>query len=254
MASYLNVWRGRRVLCGALAVLLIGLMGGGTAEETATKRPLQWVGLFGSEVIEWLEHPNSRQYTRHTMKNNDFANNEDAWLNPKSWTLEVKEQPNRESVSMGKIVITATPGKGMTVFFFETATSKITFFTPDLYESDWGYGPYFHQTFLQRSDMWFQLPKNPLPAPGWVDFAGYNDSPDVLSVTEGRVYMMEEESVVITGSDQEAVFLRLEQEGDMWCDANAPPIQPSEIRRIPYAEMYTPDGHLRLHVKYTRGC
>lgn len=59
----------------------------------------------------------------------------------------------------------------------------------------------------------------------------------------------------MTGVNGGEVRARLEQPADMWCDASpAPPISSSAEIRLAGADLYTATGHLRLHVKYTRGC
>ena len=41
----------------------------------------------------------------------------------------------------------------------------------------------------------------------------------------------------------------------MWCRAGSPPpLQPWKELRIPFQDVYAASGHLRLHIKYTRGC
>ena len=51
--------------------------------------------------------------------------------------------------------------------------------------------------------------------------------------------------------DGQTVRARPEQPADMWCAADE--LKPAREIRLSATELYTPTGHLRLRIKYTRG-
>lgn len=222
--------------------------------RTPVQKPLRWVGLFNDDMINWMERENRAAMTLRSMTEAEAERYRQELRQPKSWEVEVRQQPGNDAALLGKLIITAQSGQGLKASFLSSGASNPVPFTPDLYESDYGYGPYFHQTVLQQKKTWFQLPKNPLPQPGWVDFAGFNPKPNILAVSKNGIYWLGKESVVIIDSDGDTMTYRLEQEGDYCCCSPEPPIRPAKTWRIPYGKFFTPDAHLRLDVKHKKGC
>ena len=133
--------------------------------------------------------------------------------------------------------------------------SQFVEFEPDLNLKDWGYGPYFHQTFLAREGDWFQLPEQPFPAGTWFNARDLGDAPHTLTIEVGHILDSPEGSIVILGTDREGLSARPEQPADMWCEAGvSPPLKPWQAIRIPWKALYTPTGHLRLSPAYWKGC
>jgi hypothetical protein len=124
---------------------------------------------------------------------------------------------------------------------------------PDLYDPDWGYGPYFHMTVGERRDNWVRLPVDPFPPSTWLDANHMGDMPfrrlapeDIVTSPAGDVCVLAFEPGVVRA--------RPEQERDMPCDDQPGPVAPFTEIRLEGSTLFTPTGHLRLHVKYTRGC
>lgn len=245
------VWRKDKVTLFASIILLMGCAAwGAVLQQVETKKPLQWVGLFNNEMIVWLENENTF-FVNRRVDITETMNRQDPLLQPKSWFLDVKEQPRKESKSLGRIAIHAMPGEGLTASFLPIGSDKPVAFTPDIYCSDWGYGPYFHQTVLQRRGSWFQLPKMPFPRPVWINLEELSDPPHVLPVTTGEVYTLGNENIVVVDSDDEAVIVREEDDSDTDYDKQLP--QQFKTRRIPYGLLFRKDAHLRLKFAYIRG-
>ena len=124
---------------------------------------------------------------------------------------------------------------------------------PDLNLQDWGYGPYYHETFLERRGDWFLLPEDPFPAGTWLNARDLGDEPHLLPV-EGIV-TSPRGNLVVLAIDPETLRARPEQPADMWCDSGAPPpLQPWSELRIPRADLYTRTGHLLIAPAHMKGC
>ena len=228
-----------------------------------TERVVEWVGLFNYAMVNHLEGGN--KYTRQKSQSPPPENLEvlrQKLLTPRAWRIAVRKEPDVNSEEIGVIEITATPDDGLipgsqvglTAAFRPTASDSPIPFVPDLFDRDWGYGPWFHQTALDRKDHWFRLPKNPLPEPGWISADDLGEEPHVVRLQVGSVYILDDRSITIVGSDSDTVRIRNEQDGDFFCGDDPPAIEPADIARIPYKDLYDKDGHLRLKKKYTRGC
>lgn len=213
-----------------------------------------WAGLYNEEMIAWMENQNNLDaLCPQSLLPADRNRCREEKLKPGVWSIEVHEKPSSSSPKMGSITITFTPGSGLT--FAYRGSGILLPFTPDLYDSDWGYGPYFHQTFLENRASWFLLPKDPLPAPGWIDISQLTRAPDVRKITEGQVYTLSDSSIVVIKIDKQTVTVRPEQPADMWCDAGEPPkLQPFQKKVVPVSELFDRNRHLKLKIKYTRGC
>ena len=128
-------------------------------------------------------------------------------------------------------------------------------FQPDLFDGDWGYGPYFHQTFLERRASWFRLPAEPFPNGTWINATELGDEPELRLLEGEDIVSGPFGDLWILSIQQDVLRARPEQEADMWCKSGEPPpLRPWQELRIPLRDLYTPTGHLRVHSKYTRGC
>jgi hypothetical protein len=232
-------------------------------EPYPTERVVEWVGLFNHEMVAHLEGGNkyrTLKWQSPPPENLDVIREE--LLTPRTWKISVRKKPDINSEEIGIIEITATPDDevipvsqlGLTATFHPAASGTPIPFVPDLFDRDWGYGPWFHQTALERKNHWFLLPKNPLPQPGWISTNDLGEEPHVVRVEVGTIYILDDRSITIVGSDPDAVLIRDEQHGDYFCGDDPPAIEPAEITRMPYKDLYNKDGHLRLKTKYTRGC
>lgn len=169
-------------------------------------------------------------------------------------TFIVRAEPSHDAEAIGAIHVVATLEEGFRAEFERASDAKRVPFQPDLFDPDYGYGPFFHQTVLEQQDTWFKLPKNPLPQEGWIDVAEFSQPPAMLPVTTQTIYTLGDASIIILDSGDDGVTMREEQEADYCCCEDPPPLQPFEIREVRYDELFDVNGHLRLKIKYTRGC
>ena len=155
----------------------------------------------------------------------------------------------------GSLRLVATPGKGLESFFVAAAGGAGAAFRPDLFDADWGYGPYFHMTVLERRQTWFRLPEQPFAKDTWINAADLGADPEVRTVEAGDIVTSPMGDLFVIGVESGVLRARPEQPADMWCRASSsPPLKPWKELRIPFRDVYTASGHLRLHIKYTRGC
>ena len=213
-----------------------------------------WLGLFTADLVSWLEN---EQRIRESCTG---AEGSDEWnacresrLEPKLDVLPVHVDPDPAARHVGEIVMLALPGKGLKVFV--AAGGQASQFTPDLYDADWGYGPWFHQTVLERRGGWFRLAL-PSIGRGWVDLRPQGGVEDRLQrLDAGDIVTIPDGDMVFLGAQGDRLRFRAEQEADMWCEEGEPPaLAPSQELSIPLDRLRDGDGRLRIRYKYTRGC
>jgi hypothetical protein len=152
---------------------------------------------------------------------------------------------------LGNVTVVATPGQQFRVS--SSSGGAAHHWVPDEYDSDWGYGPYFHQTIRFGSGSWFQVPIPGISDSGWVDPSEWTREPDLLLV-EGIITSPFGDLVVL-GVAGDSLRARPEQPRDMWCADGAPPaLQPWTEMRIPFSRLHDARGHLVVNRKYKRGC
>ena len=202
----------------------------------------------------WLENENRiGQICTAREHSNEWHACRESNLQPKVDVIPLLAEPAAAARRLGEIVIVAIPGQGLKAFV--GTGGRTSQFTPDLYDSDWGYGPWFHQTVLERRGAWFRLAL-PTVGAGWADLRT-EKSPDnrVQRLDEGDIVVIPDGDVVFLGLDKNILRFRPEQEADMWCEAGQPPaLAKWQELRIPVDRLRDPDGRLRLTYKYTRGC
>ena len=220
------------------------------------ERRLRWVGLFNSEMIAWLENENQMaNLCPDTLPSDRKSQCEAERRRPKQWEIGVFAIPSEGTHRIGRIIVTATPGRPLVTSFQESGSSIQRPFQTDLYLEDWGYGPYFHQTIVEQRGPWFLLPKNPFPAPAWINLNDISKEFDTQTVEVGGIYELETKSIVIVAYSQSGIVVRQEQPADMWCrDGDPPPLIPSETVEIKYQDLFDKDGHLKIRIKYVKGC
>jgi hypothetical protein len=216
-----------------------------------------WLALFNHAWIEWLENEN-----RLESLCAQFTKDSDNWracrkekLTPQVHEVRLWHGPTEKAAQAGSVRLEATPGRGLKAFYVPRSGGAGTEFTPDLYDSDWGYGPYFHMTFLERRTTWFRLPEGPFPANTWINAAELGGDPEVRGLEAGEILRGSLGDLYVIGMEQGVLRARPEQEADMWCGSGQPPpLKPWKELRIPFRDLYGPTGHLKIHIKYTRGC
>ncbi len=246
-----------RTFLVAVWVCLFGAQSVSLAQPPGKQDEVGWVGLFTGPLIGWLENENRLpELCSHT----DPGTSErracrDEMLAPKEFVIELRDAPGTKSTSLGAIVVRAAPGQGLHAWYRPAMGQTGVEFSPDLLDVDWGYGPYFHQTFLDRRGTWFRLPADPFPQPVWVNAAWLREEPWVRLLEAGDIISAPRGDLFVLGVAQGILRARPEQQADMWCEeGDPPPLRPVPEIRIPVEELYGPTGHLRVSIKYTRGC
>jgi hypothetical protein len=246
--------RPNAVLFAPLAIFLSLTADADAAQKISSlPRELAWVGLFNRELIQWLENENRLAELCSPAEGPErWADCKEAHLEPKVQVIFVRAQPRDDAPLLGTISIVALPGRGLRAF--ASAQGTATPFTPDLFDVDWGYGPYFHQTILERRGSWYRVPIESLP-PGWIDAATWTDSVDVQTVHAGDIIRTARGDVTVLAVGKGELRVRPEQDADMWCGTGkAPPLTRWDEVRIPFRELLDRRGHLLITKKYTRGC
>jgi hypothetical protein len=151
----------------ALAVLAAGSVV--LAQLSRVPADLGWVGLYNNQLIEWLENENRldelcAQFAGRTDQRDRCRLEK---LEPRPYVVPLRAAPSASSRWVGSLLLLATPGKGLHFFYAGQGGGLPREFTPDLHLQDWGYGPYFHQTYLERRGDWFLLPEDPFPMNTW---------------------------------------------------------------------------------------
>ena len=222
-------------------------------------KPLAWIGLYNSEMVDWLEKKTNpprdeKKPDPHALPWRQFSVDSYKYDSQCILLLPVFKAPSANSERMGYILLAPQPPKGLWAYFIPEATGIAMSFLPDLYDVDWGYGPWFHQTILEKSGNWIKLPKKPFPEPVWLDSSKLAQKPDVKEVMLGEIYLLGDESILILDFDDTGIIVRPEQEADFCCCTDPPAIQPFTSRHIPYTDLFDKDGHLKLDYKYKRAC
>ena len=236
----------------------LALLSDGAAAQGSTPRADPgWVGLFSDSLIGWLENENRLASLCGQTSANIAEQDEcrQSMLEPRLLEIRLRRAPEAGAAPAGIIVLEARPGRGLRAFYRAEARAPATQLVPDLYDVDWGYGPYFHQTFLERRGSWFLLPAGPLPQPAWLDLGEFGDDSNVRMLQAGDIVTAPVGDLFILGVDVGSMRARLEQQADMWCEAGYPPPLSSyeEVLLTP-EDLYSGSGHLRVKIKYTRGC
>lgn len=213
---------------------------------------LKWLGLFNAELVGWLENENrlNELCPANAESTEDCKR---SVLQPKTITLDILTDPNGSKI--GFLEIHSIPGKGLKMFVIKVGSNTRFQMDPDLFDMDWGYGPYFHHTVLDSKGTFVLLPFGPLMQSAWVNTSQLGSAPEYRSVQQGEIYTIDGKSIVILSVSEKGIIVREEQAGDMWCTGGEPPaLLKSKEWNIRIDQLYNKNGHLKLKVKYTRGC
>lgn len=239
-----------------LACALFLVFGQATIVNAADRLTLSWIGLFHADMLQWLENENRlADLCPESMPRERKAACRAASLAPKTWSFGLFAQPAANAPLVGHLVIVATPGQGLKAGVRGRRELEPAYFEPDLFDADWGYGPYFHQTVLQKRGPWVQLPARPLPVPVWFNTEDMPGGPVFHEVASGDIYRLGEKSWTVLEVKPDGLLVRPEQPADMWCEEGRPPaLAPAATTVLKGKELFDAYGHLNLKVKYTRGC
>lgn len=214
---------------------------------------LGWVGFWNQEMLIWAENENRLlSLCPKSLKHEEQIKCKVDQLSEKHWTIPVYKDPNTESSKMGEIIISIKPGKPF-YSSFKSPQGEIIPFETDLYDLDWGYGPYFHQTILEQRGEWVKIPLVSITS-AWINPRVGIQNIDVFTIRKGIVYELESESIVILGIEKNTMSYRLENVSDLWCDEGNPPKLPPDNRKTIKIKNLFDKDHLLLNIKYKRGC
>jgi hypothetical protein len=214
-----------------------------------------WVGLYSEAIIGWLENGNriSQLCPADPTKLWEAEPCRQKMLAPLLYSVRVYSGPTRTASGRGSILLVATPGRGLGFFHVLPGGGVAKEFEPDLNMQDWGYGPYFHQTYLDRRGDWFELPEDPFPAGTWFNAQDLGDPPHV-ELLDGFVEGPPG-ALVLLGVTRDLVRARHEQPADMWCEDGEPPaLKPWTEIKIPTTDLYDRRGHLIVSPSHMKGC
>lgn len=221
-------------------------------------KALGWVGLFDDSILDWLD---KEDFQLRERCDDDAENEADLktclgrHLKPILLSIPLRSKPDGQSSPRGSIEIEAIPGDGIRAFYRPPEGGRRQKFTPDLFLNDFSYGPYFHQTMLDRQGNWVKLPPHPFPAPVWIHLADLEGEPDFIFLESGMIVTFQERGYVIEDVKPTFVTLRKEQEADMACNSRIPPPRkPMPRAKVPLADLYDEDMHLLLDIRYPKGC
>lgn len=131
---------------------------------------------------------------------------------------------------------------------------NIHVYTPTVYDSDWGYGPWYHATLLDARENWMRVAL-PVIGAGWIE---KKDGVRPLPMMESghHVFAWQGRGVVVENVDTAAgtVLLRDETAADSVCGDGAPEGPPVQATQIPFAAFYDRHCELSIIPKYLRGC
>ncbi len=243
--------------------LFLTALAASRAQAQSAPRPFtapQLVRLWNQQVIANLENQNQIDaLCPPALAPALRADCRKEKLQPKKWKVALYEKPSDRSKEIGTLVLTATPGQGLSYEFVPAGGGAASKFVPDLFDSDWGYGPYADHTVLAREGDWVLLPARPFPRPAWLDLkAGLGSGPDLYDpVDVGQVYELDGRHRTVKEAREDGLLLRDELPSDMPCyDSAGSPATAAEPKAVlfPWAKLYDGDGHLKLLKAYTRGC
>ena len=232
-----------------------------------TQQELAWIGLFNDDLVGWLENENRlKDLCGAPEGSEEWSKCREEKLEPKALVIPVRSEPRPDARRLGEILIIARPGRGLSAFSSADHSKRsirsdrtAIRFTPDLFDSDWGYGPWFHQTILARRGTWFRIPV-PSIGPGWINAEDWNEPADFPANTAlGLIKTVDAEDILTTprgdmyvlGVENRVLRVRPEQDADMWCGGEQqPPLKSWQEVRIPFSELLDSKGHLLLKHKY----
>ena len=252
-----NAVRYSSIIACAVAVFLVGDAQPSSAQQQSNAQHVGWLGLFNTSLLEWLENENRIESlcSRFAAGSEESYRCRDEQLAPKLHVVRLWAGPSETTRSAGLLLIQATPGKGLRSYYVDARGGPAREFRPDLYQSDWGYGPYFHETFVERRGSWFRLPEGPFPSGSWIKATDIGEEPQLRLLKDEEIVVSPFGDLRILGVERAVLRARLEQPADMWCrEGQPPPLRPWKEMRIALRDLYTPTGHLRLQTKYTKGC
>ena len=234
-----------------LTVAVLGALLGSPVPGEAQSVFRGWVALYGDDQLSWLSNEYRLDRLCPDPETADACRAE--MMRPLVVARELRRAPDPAAPSAGRLRVIATPSQALRVEWLAPGSTEPVPFEPDLFLADWGYGPYFHQTFTERVGSWYALPAAPWPEPVWLEVDSIGDR--VRSVGPEEIVEMDGEGWIVLEAGPDALTMRPEQEADMWCrPEEPPPLRPVEPSRFTRVELLDGRGHLKIRPKYMKGC
>ncbi len=209
------------------------------------KTPFSAVGLFKTDLLDWLENENQLDTLCPT---HDQVCTTKA-LSPLIDKIPVYDHPFRKVIA--DLEITYTPGKGMTASLVQSG--KVYPFELPIYASDWSYGPYFHATLLDKRGVWKNVAL-PRILSGWIELP---EAEIYRLNAKNQINLLDGHEIVIIKSDSKSLTFREIQSHDMWENGDKgslPPLARFKKHIIPVSRAYDNKCNLRLLPEMTKGC
>lgn len=238
-----------------MPIPIVLALGAAASNVQAQNGFLGWVGLYDPDALGRLENEN-RWPELCPQDADDFARCHAAAMAPSVSVYPLHREPDAASPRVGDLIVLTVPGRGLSAHYHAAGANEVVHFVPDLYLGDWFYGPYFHQTVVERRGDWFRLPRGPWPSAVWLRRDSDRDTPTTMFVLPGDILEMDGTGWFVVAAEEDALLLRAEQTADMWCEGldPPPPLEPDEPTRYRRAELLDAEGHLTISPKYMKGC
>lgn len=184
-------------------------------------------------------------------------------LGPRTWGLIAYEKASFDSRTIGRILITGTPGKGLSAQYVPTGKPPLDF-PSDSDGTGWGYSCYFEFTVSAVLGDWIQLPKRPFPNPVWINIKKdwpkegdleWRPTPQPFN-TESVYAVPTLGNIVFTKFSGAEFSYRKENPNDMPCSDEPKEISQQELKEStkPVSVLFDKDGHLLARLTNCRGC
>ncbi|MEM9043393.1 MAG: hypothetical protein AAGC81_01770 [Pseudomonadota bacterium] len=236
-----------------LVLLLLNWFSTDSVLAAEDEGPLRIVSLLQTDSIERLENLNRLDALCGSPATDPTCIQQN--LSPTTQAIAIYAGA-ADPKPFGFFVITYTPGVGPSASYLmlENGGRSLFPFEPDIYDSDWGYGPFFHQTLLRQTDDWYEIA---LPGPGrptgWIKL----ENATVAAFSNGELVRMTETNEVrmILKVTEHQVVMRPFQPADMWCEVGTPPpLEDVSPITMPIDALYDARKRLLITYAYTRGC
>jgi hypothetical protein len=227
------------------------------------RRP-EWVRLLKTEWLGSLENLNKiDELCPPALPPEEVKACKDKNLAPQTYAFPIYFFPDPNGAKLGTLRVTAVPGQPLKINFQKVRSKTLVEFKPDLYLEDWGYGPpYFHQTVLDKKDHWLFIPL--LGERGWINGEVFISTAVVKEAAEqdlflglelDKIYSLGNESLKIMELKEKSFTYRPEQPADLWCGSGEPPaVQEVPLKELKYSDLYDDEAHLKIKLKYMKGC
>ena len=214
--------------------------------------------LLPTAAFAWPDQPKEHWVGLYPSSfHNDLF--DDSISDIRSWEIDLYQQSDRTSKHVGTIQIefSRAPTQGFKAFFQKTAsTSPLFMISPHLYDPDWGYGPYFHLTILDRADGLVKVQFSDDIGAVWGDFQKTFGSKNIVFhyLDRGGIFSYSGDSIVIERLNNDSLIVRKEQPADMACGSDHLQFTPYKTYLIHKKDWITPAGRSMFNEIYTRGC